>query len=75
MSISGVLPVVVYDHPPDEFGDLWDYGVSESSQSLHPMGNPMSHSTHIGFNCPGVPVAVTASSKSLERLGSVYRFA
>lgn len=33
-------------------GDLGNDGVAESSQSVHPSGNPMSHSTHVGFNCP-----------------------
>ena len=35
---------------------LRDYGVPEASKSVHPMGNPISHSTHIGFNFP--PTAV-----------------
>src|SRR5215831_10516346 len=38
------------------FGDLGDYGVAEASQSVHPVGNPMSHSTHVGFRLP--PTAV-----------------
>jgi hypothetical protein len=36
----------------DQLGDLRDYGVSEAAQSVHPLGNPMSHSTRVGFNCP-----------------------
>jgi hypothetical protein len=40
------------DQPPDVFGDLGDDGVSEGPQSVHPSGNPMSHSTHVGFNGP-----------------------
>ena len=44
------------------FGDLGDYGVAESSQSVHPRGNPMSHSTHVGFSCPPVDSGSTASS-------------
>jgi len=39
-------------HPAHKLCDLRDYGVSKSSKSVHPSGNPMSHSTHIGFNCP-----------------------
>ncbi|KKN01636.1 hypothetical protein LCGC14_1125690 [marine sediment metagenome] len=35
----------------------------------------MSHSTHVGFNCPVIPLAATASSKSLLRRGSEYRLA
>jgi hypothetical protein len=48
----------------DPFGYLWDNGVSETSQSVHPTGNPISHSTHSGFNCPLLLSAVfTAPSK------------
>jgi hypothetical protein len=45
------------DEPADMFGDLGDYGVSEDSESVHPVGNPISHSTHIGFNIPVVCVS------------------
>ena len=31
---------------------MGDDGVSEGSQSVHPRGNPCSHSTHVGFSCP-----------------------
>jgi hypothetical protein len=31
---------------------LRDDGVPESSKSVHPVGNPMSHSTHVGFSDP-----------------------
>src|SRR5262245_6901854 len=37
---------------PNPLGDLGDDGVAEGSQSVHPSGNPMSHSTHVGFNAP-----------------------
>ncbi len=37
---------------PNEFGDLGDDGISEGPKSVHPRGNPMSHSTHVGFNEP-----------------------
>jgi hypothetical protein len=36
----------------DVLGDLGDYGVSEGSKSVQPVGNPMSHSTHVGFSGP-----------------------
>jgi hypothetical protein len=36
----------------DPFGDLGHYAISEGSKSVHPMGNPISHSTHVGFNSP-----------------------
>jgi hypothetical protein len=41
-----------HDRPPDHFDDLRDDGVSEASQAVHSGGNPMSHSTHVGFNVP-----------------------
>ena len=40
----------------DVLDHLWNYGVSEGFKSVHPVGNPMSHSTHVGFNAP--PIAV-----------------
>jgi hypothetical protein len=36
----------------DDFDDLRDDRVPEASQTVHPSGNPMSHSTHVGFNAP-----------------------
>src|SRR5262245_14477408 len=35
-----------------EFRDLRDDRVSEAAQSVHPVGYPSSHSTHVGFSCP-----------------------
>jgi hypothetical protein len=46
-----------HDETPDVFGYLGDDGVSESVQSVHPRGNPMSHSTHVGFNEPPTSAA------------------
>ena len=40
------------DRAADQLGDLGDYGVSEGSEAVHPIGNPISHSTHVGFSCP-----------------------
>jgi hypothetical protein len=40
------------DGPPDDFNDLRYDGVAEASQAVHPSGNPMSHSTHVGFSEP-----------------------
>jgi hypothetical protein len=37
---------------PNDFDDLRDDRVAEASQTVHPRGNPMSHSTHVGFNAP-----------------------
>jgi hypothetical protein len=36
----------------DVLRDGWHYGVSEASQAVHTAGNPISHSTHVGFNIP-----------------------
>ena len=33
-------------------GLLWHDGVSESAKAVHPSGNPISHSTHVGFSAP-----------------------
>lgn len=30
--------------------DLRHYSVAEPSESVHPSGNPISHSTHVGFS-------------------------
>jgi len=35
---------------PDDFRDLRHDGVSEALNSVHPRGNPISHSTHVGFS-------------------------
>ena len=32
--------------------DLGHYRVAKGSKAVHPMGNPMSHMTHIGLNFP-----------------------
>ena len=54
VKVSGLSIGVCHDHASDQFGDLGDYGVSESFKSVHPLGNPISHSTHIGFSRPPV---------------------
>jgi hypothetical protein len=49
----GRLGLLVGDDALAEpLGDLRDEGVSEGSKSVHPVGNPMSHSTHVGFKLP-----------------------
>ncbi|WP_288063596.1 hypothetical protein, partial [Herbaspirillum sp.] len=50
---------------PDHFGDLRDNGISEGFKSVHPSGNPMSHSTHVGFREPCCPRHVSASFRLL----------
>jgi hypothetical protein len=49
-----------HDRPSDQLDDLGHDRVSEATQSVHPRGNPMSHSTHVGFSCP--PTIAAASS-------------
>jgi hypothetical protein len=48
------------DRPPDGFDDLRDDGVPESPKSVQPRGNPINHSTHVGFSFP--PAIAFASS-------------
>jgi hypothetical protein len=58
-------PFRLEDCAADDFGDLRDDGVSEGSKAVHPRGNPMSHSTHVGFSAPpaalGSRIATTVS--------------
>ena len=63
--------LVLEDPVPDPLGDLRDEGVAEGGKAVHPSGNPISHSTHVGFSCPGAPwaraTAVGRSSPPLPR--------
>ena len=52
-----------HNRPPDHFDDLRDDRVAEAPQSVHPSGNPMSHSTHVGFSCPVLPGSITTPFK------------
>src|SRR5210317_652254 len=47
-----------HDGVSDEFWDLWDDAVAEGFKAVHPVGNPMSHSTHVGFNAPVVVFSI-----------------
>jgi len=40
------------NHPSDFLGDVRDDGVAQGSQSVYPMGYPISHSTNCGFREP-----------------------
>ena len=51
-AISGFLEC--YYLLADPFRDLRDDGIAEGSNSVNPSGNPMSHSTHTGFNVPPI---------------------
>jgi len=57
----------IHDPSADQLGDLWDDGVAEAAQSVHPSGNPISHSTHVGFNGP--PTSELLSDGPPARLG------
>lgn len=39
----------------NQFGNLRDYGVSEPFKAVCSIGNPISHSTHVGFSPPRLP--------------------
>lgn len=41
-----------------------DDGISEGSKTVHPSGNPISHSTHVGFNEPPVARATLEGRSS-----------
>lgn len=57
-SLTGVILSVQvacfrFNHSLDELiGDLGDDCVSEAFKSVHPIGYPISHSTHVGFSFP-----------------------
>jgi hypothetical protein len=51
--------------PPDEFGYVGNNGVSDPSHSVHLVGNPMCHSSHVGFSGPmRTTVRATAVTRS-----------
>ena len=50
LSRSGVILVArLQNASPNPLRHLWNYGVAESPKSVHPTGNPISHSTYTGF--------------------------
>jgi len=48
----------------EEGRDLRDDRVAQPSQTVHPSGYPMSHSTHVGFSAP--PTAALSGSELRE---------
>lgn len=50
MGLGGLL--VVEDASANPLRDLRDEGVAEGGKAVHPSGNPISHSTHVGFSAP-----------------------
>ena len=43
---------VFHDCASNKLWYLWNNGISEGGETVHPVGNPISHSTHVGFNAP-----------------------
>lgn len=39
----------------------WHLSVAKGSQSVHPMGQPINHSTHSGLSLPPAPCTVSQS--------------
>ena len=75
LNVGGLRwPVGGEDRVADDLYDLWDDSVPEASKSVHPAGNPMSHSTQFGFNDPRISRAARASCK-LYRFSTKYRSA
>ena len=58
---------MLHQAPPDVFSDLRDDGVAKGSQTVHPSGYPMSHSTHVGFKLPLPSVAFREAGKDACR--------
>jgi hypothetical protein len=64
------------DRSADHFGDLRHYGVSELLSSVHPIGNPIFHSTNSGTGLiprtgsPSIEV-VTQSFRCFPNVGFV----
>ena len=56
---------------PEDWVELLGHdGVSEALKSVHPSGNPISHSTHVGFSKP--PTAVFNSVFWLNRFEFLF---
>jgi hypothetical protein len=56
------------------FDDLRDDGISEGFKSVHPSGNPISHSTHVGFREPPTRLDIVGSFR-VASLGAFVSFA
>src|SRR4051812_45314160 len=67
MTVKATLPMlrslVGDDAAPDPLGDLRDEGIAEGAQSVHPSGNPISHSAHGGFTPPPPPLSAGSSGE------------
>jgi hypothetical protein len=50
------------DPASDPVGDVRDDRVTERGKAVQPMGNPISHSTHAGFNGPPLLATCLCSS-------------
>jgi hypothetical protein len=57
----------------ERVGLLRDDGISEGSKAVHPRGNPMSHSTHVGFNAPVASRAIAVARSSPPLAGRFIR--
>ena len=53
-------------------GLLGDDGVPKGSKAVHPVGNPMSISTHPGFNCPGRLVGSLGTARPSRELVGAF---
>jgi hypothetical protein len=70
--VSGIGPRSTKEEVTDELGDLGDNSVAERLESVHPSGNPISHSTHVGFSGP--PTAFGSWSPFFPPPRSAYGF-
>ena len=62
------------DLAPDVRRDLGDDGVAKGAQAVHPMGNPISHSTQRGFSCPPFPAVICERSEAVTIPADSNRF-
>jgi hypothetical protein len=60
--------LVLEDSSADPLGDLRDKGVAEGGKAVHSGGNPISHSTHVGFSCPVLWSGTAASVRVVPAL-------
>src|ERR1041385_5593409 len=52
----------------------WNLSVAKGAKAVHPIGQPMSHSTHSGFGPPRPPLTIPASSASDRGSDDCWRF-
>ena len=65
ITLGGAFGVHLHYRAADDFRDLRNDAIAEASKAVHSAGNPISHSTHVGFNAPPA-IRSTASGNVLS---------